>query len=326
MASDYDFLSVSNGNGDAALMHVNGSGRIIGANVIPVDSVTNVPAKFIAIYGVLGSNGLITPASGRNFKGHVSGMTLVIDGFEPGSTDNGNNSGDVVLIKPNSGWSNRVAQFIKNSTGFGTPENATFAALTATSAVIGGKDISQLTPTGAIMPFAGSVAPVGWLVCDGTAVSRTTYAALFTAIDTAYGAGDGSTTFNIPNAKGRNLSGLDATQAEFVSRGTNGGQKTVQAHAHGVNDPGHGHGMSDPGHSHDNLAGIHAGGGGGDWSVTTASANRSTSLNWSDGTRNGGSGTGVSVNGAGTGVSIQNAGAGSNNLNPYLVVNYLVKT
>lgn len=62
---------------------------------------------------------------------------------------------------------------------------------------VGGKVVSA--PTGAVMAFAGSSAPEGWLVCDGSAVSRTTYADLFAVIGTTYGSGDGSTTFNLPN-------------------------------------------------------------------------------------------------------------------------------
>lgn len=58
-------------------------------------------------------------------------------------------------------------------------------------------------PTGATVPFAGPTAPEGWLLCDGSAVSRTTYADLFAAIGTTWGAGDGSTTFNIPDMRGR---------------------------------------------------------------------------------------------------------------------------
>lgn len=54
-------------------------------------------------------------------------------------------------------------------------------------------------PSGFLGEFAGTVAPAGWLVCDGSAVSRTTYADLFAAINTSWGAGDGSTTFNLPN-------------------------------------------------------------------------------------------------------------------------------
>lgn len=57
------------------------------------------------------------------------------------------------------------------------------------------------------LPYAGSSVPTGWLECDGAAVSRTTYAALFTAIGTTWGAGDGSTTFNLPSWAGRTAVG-----------------------------------------------------------------------------------------------------------------------
>ncbi|MBO7344489.1 MAG: tail fiber protein [Clostridia bacterium] len=61
--------------------------------------------------------------------------------------------------------------------------------------------IAQTTEKpGMIKPFAGTTVPTGYLLCDGSAVSRTTYADLFAAIGTTYGSGDGSTTFNIPNA------------------------------------------------------------------------------------------------------------------------------
>jgi len=64
-------------------------------------------------------------------------------------------------------------------------------------------------PAGMLAPFAGSAAPTGWLLCFGQAVSRTTYAALFAAIGTTYGAGDGSTTFLLPDLRGRVVAGLD---------------------------------------------------------------------------------------------------------------------
>ena len=57
-------------------------------------------------------------------------------------------------------------------------------------------------PAGAVMPFAMNSAPSGWLAADGTAVSRSTYAALFAAVGTTHGAGDGSTTFNLPDLRG----------------------------------------------------------------------------------------------------------------------------
>jgi hypothetical protein len=64
-------------------------------------------------------------------------------------------------------------------------------------------------PAGAVMAFAQTTAPSGWLICNGTAISRTSYAALFAAIGTTYGAGDGSSTFNLPELRGEFIRGLD---------------------------------------------------------------------------------------------------------------------
>ena len=81
---------------------------------------------------------------------------------------------------------------------------------------------------GLIKDFAGPTAniPTGYLSCDGSAISRTTYANLYAAIGTAWGTGDGSTTFNIPNLKGLVTAGYDATQTEFNAVGKTGGAKT----------------------------------------------------------------------------------------------------
>lgn len=161
--ADYDWLSASNGSGDAALMHVNGSGRLTGATTIPVDSVANVPDKFIGTYGVLGADGLITAASKRDFKGHVSGANLEIDGFLPGSTDNGNSVGDVVIIKPNTHWANTVASFIKNLVNLGTPENIYAAIVNAASAVISGA-----LSIGGNLTASGNADVTGNLTVNGT--------------------------------------------------------------------------------------------------------------------------------------------------------------
>lgn len=68
---------------------------------------------------------------------------------------------------------------------------------------------AMLSPPGQIGAFARSTAPTGWLKCNGGAVSRTTYSALFAAIGTTFGVGDGSTTFNVPDLRGEFLRGLD---------------------------------------------------------------------------------------------------------------------
>lgn len=71
--------------------------------------------------------------------------------------------------------------------------------------VSGRPDLSALIPPGTIIHYAGRTVPSGWLICNGANVSRRDYAALFAAIGTTYGAGDGSSTFNLPNLNGRFL-------------------------------------------------------------------------------------------------------------------------
>jgi microcystin-dependent protein len=105
------------------------------------------------------------------------------------------------------------------------------------------------SPTGGIMQFAGSTAPTGWLLCQGQAVSRTTFAALFASIGTTYGVGDNSTTFNLPNLQGRVPVGRDSAQTEFDALGETGGSKTVtltqaQMPSHSHTTPSHSHTFS----------------------------------------------------------------------------------
>ena len=85
------------------------------------------------------------------------------------------------------------------------------------------------TPIGKIVMYAGNSAPRGWLLCQGQAVSRTTYAKLFSVIGTTYGNGDGSTTFNVPDMRGRSPLGVgngDATGHTNHTLGQKGGEET----------------------------------------------------------------------------------------------------
>lgn len=88
-----------------------------------------------------------------------------------------------------------------------------------------GVKTSDTLPIGAVVSYAGLNVPTGWLICDGRAISRTTYANLFAIIGTQYGAGDGSTTFNIPNLKGKIVVGLDGNDTDFNTIGKTGGEK-----------------------------------------------------------------------------------------------------
>lgn len=82
--------------------------------------------------------------------------------------------------------------------------------------------IMNHTPIGVMQAYGGAAAPTNWLLCDGTAVSRTTYAKLFTALSTAYGVGNGTTTFNLPDLRGRVPMGVDGAAARVTAASTNG--------------------------------------------------------------------------------------------------------
>lgn len=95
---------------------------------------------------------------------------------------------------------------------------------------------------GSIYMFAGSTAPTGFLLCDGSAVSRSTYSNLFDAIGTTFGTGDGSTTFNLPDMAGRVAMGASTNYA----MGATGGSEThtlvaseIAAHTHSIGTHGH---------------------------------------------------------------------------------------
>lgn len=83
-----------------------------------------------------------------------------------------------------------------------------------------------LAPVGSMMMYAGSSAPTGWLLCDGTAISRTTYSDLFSAISTTYGTGDGSSTFNTPNMGGKGPMGYLSSNTAFDALAETSGEET----------------------------------------------------------------------------------------------------
>jgi len=99
--------------------------------------------------------------------------------------------------------------------------------------------LDAMVPIGARWIWPTDVAPTGFLLCQGQAVSRSTYSALFAVIGTTYGVGDGSTTFNLPDAKGKVAVGKDSAQSEFDALGETGGAKTHTLSA--TEMPGHTH-------------------------------------------------------------------------------------
>ena len=107
--------------------------------------------------------------------------------------------------------------------------------------------VVQFVPSGAIMQFAGASVPAGWLLCNGDPVNRTTYANLFTAIGTTYGTGDGTTTFNLPNFKGRVPVGRDSSVTIFNALNNTGGVSSVTLAE--ANLPQHNHSLNNHAHS-----------------------------------------------------------------------------
>jgi microcystin-dependent protein len=149
------------------------------------------------------------------------------------------------------------------------------------------------TPPGSIIAYIGSNDPKGWLICEGRSLSRTTYSNLFSVISTKYGAGDGSTTFNLPNFQGAFLRGSGNQSKNFngttiTYQGTSvdniGQSHATQVHNHTAtsNDSGHSHYIAQ-----DNLGGGAAerltyGGGVGDHfenGTQTGYANITTTVN-----------------------------------------------
>ena len=177
-------------------------------------------------------------------------------------------------------------------------------------------------PTGAVIPYAGPVPPSGWQFACGQLVGRTdpVYAGLFSVIGTTFGAGDGSTTFKLPDLRGMVPGGR--VNMDGTDRGNLTGATTVGVNLGNENIilsidtmPSHNHGIVDPGHSH----GINASG----------YTGRNTGL--------GGVGTGglmdpqqpaaTSTDPATTGISTQAMGNGNGhyNVQPTIILNYLIK-
>ena len=198
------------------------------------------------------------------------------------------------------------------------------AAGTAPTDAINLSQLISMTYPGVISIYGGSVAPTGFLICDGTAYSRSTYSALFAVIGTTYGVGDGSSTFNVPDLRGRTPVGSGSGPG-LTSRtiGTLGGEEThvlsvAELAAHSHVDSGHTHTTTDPGHTHSFIGPLNGPGGlslpgGGNFTVSTT-------------VTTGVAFTGVSVNPSSANLQNTGSGSGHNNMQPWLAINYIIKT
>ena len=119
------------------------------------------------------------------------------------------------------------------------PGNPTLALQAAPKQYV---DAIATTPAlpGVVVMFGGSAVPAGWLECNGAAISRAVYATLFAAIGTTHGAGDGVTTFNVPDLRGRTGFGPGTATGGAVvwAVGQKQGSEQLQSHTHGLTDTG----------------------------------------------------------------------------------------
>jgi microcystin-dependent protein len=187
-----------------------------------------------------------------------------------------------------------------------------YVKTTGTTVSTGWLPLSTATiavPTGVIHQWPIGTAPTDWLVCDGSAVSRTLYSALFSVIGTTYGAGDGSSTYNVPDLRGRVPVGYAASGGHIDVSALGNSDAVALAHRR----PKHKHTVNDAGHSHaQNSSTLYETGGsspnpsGGFINIATASASTQSAF------------TGVTV-----GVDVAND---PSDAPAYIVVNYIIKT
>lgn len=173
-----------------------------------------------------------------------------------------------------------------------------------------------IQPAGIIQMYGGLTAPTNWLLCDGSAVNRLTYIKLFTVIGTIYGAGDGSTTFNLPNLQNRMPIGKGT--GSFSTLNNTGGAETISLGLTNV-----------PAHRHYTVNNSYAAAGTGD-DVPMASGLRvmyggaDTNSN-TDRYRMVGN-TGITANAGTTSDPVDGFGTAFNKMSPYIVVNFIIYT
>ncbi|GMM93126.1 tail fiber protein [Qipengyuania sp. MTN3-11] len=190
-------------------------------------------------------------------------------------------------------------------------------AVTMSQVSGGGGTSIVAVPVGAVIDYWGSTPPAGFLFAAGQAVSRSTYSALFAIIGTTAGAGDGSTTFNLPDYRGRVSSGREnmalpaSTRLTSLSSSTLGATGGAQTHTLTTAQmPAHSHTVTDPGHTHS----------------SPSSSGTAGVVNGFDDIAQTTSGT-ATTGSAATGITVASAGSGEahNNVQPTIIANKIIR-
>jgi microcystin-dependent protein len=171
--------------------------------------------------------------------------------------------------------------------------------------------VAGASPSGTLTMWPTGTAPSGWLLCNGAAVSRATYAALFAVIGTTFGAGDTTTTFNLPDYRDRMPIGANTIAASIGATGGSA-NATLVSHTHTAT-------VTDPGHTHTTTLNV--------WRGSNAG---NTGAAWGGGDRQDATNVVGTSNSRVTSITVANSTEGSSatnaNMPPYLGINFIIKT
>lgn len=149
---------------------------------------------------------------------------------------NVNNAMRSIMALVRQSFSSTLTNFLAGTSPLALANGGTGATDAAGArAAIGAASSVDAVPSGSVFYFAASSAPTGYLICNGSAISRTTYAALFAVIGTTFGAGDGSTTFALPDLRGEFIRGWDNSRGVDSGRTFGSAQADdLKSHSHTV--------------------------------------------------------------------------------------------
>lgn len=241
----FNLLNVAVDNNTEALRKLMNDGGVASLNALALDDATlrryrehvledndeQVPSSKAVYQHVEEIKTNLTEQIERGLQGPQGPQgTQGADGEDGQGVPVGGTTGQVLKKKTNTDfdteWGEAASVLVK-ATGSEVIAGTNDEKYVTPKAIKDGMMVSGDTlPIGSQVPFGSLTIPENWLLCDGRAISRVDYSELFAVIGTTYGAGNGSTTFNLPNKKGKSSVGYDGAQTEFNTIGKTGGAKT----------------------------------------------------------------------------------------------------